>query len=67
MKLQQLKNNPLMPLIYGIEKVGLFRFSDEYYIKNFYKYKIGKKLDLSNPTTFNEKLSDKTPFVRVDL
>ena len=56
MKIKELKNNPLMPIIYGIEKIGIFRFSDKFYLQNFYKYKIGKKLDLSNPHTFNEKL-----------
>ena len=56
MKLNRLKNNPLMPFIYGIEKMGLVRFSDEFYLKNFYKYKFGKSLNLSNPITYNEKL-----------
>lgn len=30
--------------------------SDEEYLKKMYKFKMGKKLDLENPKTFNEKL-----------
>ena len=45
-----------MPIIYLINKYGFFNFSDEFYIKNFYRYKFGKKLDLDNPKTFNAKL-----------
>ena len=56
MKLLQIINNPIMPIIYLINKYGFFNFSDEFYIKNFYRYKFGKKLDLDNPKTFNEKL-----------
>ena len=32
------------------------RLSDEEYLKKFYKYSIGRDLNLENPQTFNEKL-----------
>ena len=36
---------------------GLFKgMSDEKYLKKLYKIRMGKKLDLTNPQTFNEKL-----------
>lgn len=56
MKIKQLFNNPIMPIIFLIDSFGIHRFSDEFYLKNFYKFKLGKKLDLNNPKTFNEKL-----------
>lgn len=38
-------------------KLGLYnRISDENLLKKLYKIEMGKKLDLSNPVTFNEKL-----------
>lgn len=42
-------------LIY-LNNKGIFRISDKAYLKLLYKYKTGKKLDLKNPKTFNEKL-----------
>lgn len=40
--------------------------SDEEYISRFFKIKMGKKLDLSNPITFNEKLNYLKLFDRND-
>lgn len=45
-----------MTFMYLIEKLNIYRFSDEKYIKEFYKYKLDKKLNLDNPKDFNEKL-----------
>lgn len=35
---------------------GILRLPDDLYLKIFYKKKIGKKLNLKNPQTFNEKM-----------
>lgn len=35
---------------------GIVRLPDDLYLKIFYKKKIGKKLNLKNPQTFNEKM-----------
>lgn len=39
-------------VIYGIGKL----IPDEVWIRSVYRKKMGKKLDLDNPKTFNEKL-----------
>ena len=55
-RLLSVLKNPKKILFY-IESKGFFNFlSDERYIKFFYKLNLGKKLDLKNPKTFNEKL-----------
>lgn len=53
-------------ILLKLDNLGLYRLSDEKYLKMYYKYKIGKKLDLDNPKGFNEKLQwlklhDKNP------
>lgn len=55
-KIKKGVSNPLatMILLFGFEK---FKFiSDEKYLSIMYKFYMGKKLDLDNPKTFNEKL-----------
>lgn len=55
-KVKKAAKNPLAVaiLLLGFEK---FKFiSDKMYISVMYKYYIGKKLNLENPRTFNEKL-----------
>ena len=48
------------PIYYGIVAIGrILKGSanmDTWYLKLLYKYKLGKKLDLKNPKTYNEKL-----------
>lgn len=40
-----------------LNKLSITRYlSDEFYIKNQYELRLGKKLNLQNPQTFNEKL-----------
>lgn len=50
-----LKNPKLLFLTFGHRELLNF-ISDEKYLKTAYKIKFGKKLDLDNPQTFNEKL-----------
>ena len=40
-----------------ISKVPPFIFPDEPYLKLLYRLKLGEKLNLNNPQTFNEKLN----------
>ena len=47
--------NPKLFLIVPLTKLS-FLFSDELYLKTNFRLKMGKKLDLKNPQTFNEKL-----------
>ena len=58
--LQKIKkgiNNPEL-IVSEINRRGLLRFlSDEQWVRFMYKIKFGKKLNLENPQTFNEKLS----------
>ena len=43
--------------MFFLESKGFFDFlSDEQYLKFFYKLNLGKKLNLINPATFNEKI-----------
>lgn len=48
--------NPEMFLIKPLTKFSKF-FSDEFYVKTNFRLRMGKKLDLINPQTFNEKLN----------
>ena len=33
-----------------------FLFNDDFYLKALYRFEMGKKLNLTNPITYNEKL-----------
>jgi len=47
----------IIHLIWRLQKINFFNsWSDEKYLKFIYKIRIGKKLNLNNPKTFNEKL-----------
>ena len=52
--LKYLKNPKL--LLLKLDQNGIVRLKDEEYIKLLYESIFGKKLDLDNPQTFNEKL-----------
>lgn len=55
-KIKKYLSNPRLIIIYLMNK-GLFNFlPDKIYLKWKYKLYLGKKLDLDNPKTFNEKL-----------
>ena len=55
-KIQTVLNNP-KALFYGLGSRGYLRsLPDKLYLKMMYYLKMGKKLDLKNPLTFNEKL-----------
>lgn len=55
-KFNKIKNDPTL-LIGLMNSKGLFRFmSDEHWVKFMYRVKLGKKLNLENPQTYNEKL-----------
>ncbi len=54
-KIEDIIKNPLRIVIY-LNKIGFKVLNDEHYLKVLYKLKLNKKLDLSNPQTFNEKL-----------
>lgn len=52
-----MKKNLLQRLIGKAESKGMFNWmSDEKYLKLIYWSRLGKKLDLKNPNTYNEKL-----------
>ena len=58
-KLYKLKNyikNPSKIIQYLMKKNCFWFLNDKSYVKLLYKLETGKKLDLSNPKTFNEKL-----------
>lgn len=56
MKLLEAIKNPKR-VLYLIAMRGGFKFiNDELYLKIIYRYTMGKKLNLDNPITFNEKL-----------
>lgn len=67
MKLIKIVNNPIMPLIYVTDKLGLIEYSDLFYLNNFYRFKFGKKLNIKNPVSFNEKLQWLKIYDRNDL
>lgn len=59
--------NPKLVLFY-LESKGLFNFlPDKRYLKLFYKLRIGNKLNLDNPKTFNEKLQWLKLYNRKDI
>lgn len=43
-------------LVVILDSRNIIRFPDSVYLKALYKYKLGYKLNLNNPSTFNEKL-----------
>ena len=43
-------------LLYYMDRLGLIRLDDKEYLKLQYEHKLGKKLDIDNPSTFNEKM-----------
>lgn len=56
-KLKKTIENPNLPLLFLLSKPWVSRlFSDKAYLKLKYRLIMGKKLDLENPKTFNEKL-----------
>ena len=55
-KLIKVAKDPKKILIYAIGKGALSCLNDESYLRIFYRLSMNKKLDLSNPQTFNEKL-----------
>lgn len=53
-------------VLYYLDRIGLYRMDDEKYIKMQYEIKVGKRLNLNPPKTFNEKiqwlkLNDRNP------
>lgn len=55
-KIQRILHNPAL-LFLTLGQRGFFNWmSDEQYLKIAYRIRMGKKLDLDNPKTFNEKL-----------
>ena len=55
-------------ILFYLESKGFFNFlSDEKYLKFFYKLNMGKKLNLENPKTFNEKLQWLKLYDRKDI
>ena len=54
-KLGKLLKHPFMLLI-KMDNLKLLKLDDRIYLKILYKYIMNKKIDLSNPLTFNEKL-----------
>lgn len=50
-----LKHNPLEIVAYGFMKTATF-LPDELYLKILFRLKMGERLDMNNPTTFNQKL-----------
>lgn len=51
-----LKKNPMRVLVYLVDNKLFNWLPDDVYLKIVYYFRIGKKLDLVNPITFNEKL-----------
>ena len=54
-KIKDYIKNP-MNILVGLDRKGIIRISDELYLKTIYKNHFGKRLNLKNPKTFNEKL-----------
>lgn len=54
-KVKMFLKKPLWIVLY-LSNHGFRVFSDEKYLKIVYKLKLNKKLNLNNPTTYNEKL-----------
>ena len=55
MKIVECIKNPIY-LVIILSRKKIIKLSDESYLKLMFKYRLGKKLDLNNPQTFNEKL-----------
>ena len=43
-------------ILLGLDRMKLIKLNDAFYLKIIYYQTFNKKLDLSNPKTFNEKL-----------
>ena len=43
-------------IVFYLDNKGIIKLNDKLYLKLMFKYRFGKKLDLNNPQTFNEKL-----------
>ena len=57
MKYMKFIKRSLNHLKWMLDKVGFFNcLSDEAYLKFCYRFRIGKKLNLDTPKTFNEKI-----------
>ena len=41
---------------FNLDKLGIYRMDDKEYLKILYEIVMGKRLELDNPQTFNEKL-----------
>ncbi len=59
-------HNPRRILLFFLEKVGIRKMNDEDYAHIIYEFKFGRKINLDNPMTFNEKiqwlkLNDRNP------
>lgn len=54
-KLLKIIKNPKFILL-KLDQMKIIRLSDKVFIKWCYEYKVGKKLNLDNPTNFNEKI-----------
>lgn len=54
--LRRLRNDPVSIYMHYYEKVFGRILPDELYLKLYFRIKMHKRLDLKNPTTFNEKL-----------
>lgn len=54
-KIQSFKENPKRLFSYFLKKTA-FLYPDRLFLKMMFPLKMGKKLDLNNPLTFNEKL-----------
>lgn len=54
--LQRIKNEPRYPFMYMLNRGDLTYLSDKEYLELYFKYVMGKKLNLEEPKTFNEKL-----------
>ena len=66
-KIIKFLKNPKL-ILFFLKRAGFFDFlSDEYYIKFFYWIKFGKKLNLKNPQTFNEKIQWLKLYDRKDI
>lgn len=65
-KLNILLKNPLIVLCF-LDLHGVIRLRDETYLHILYKAKMGNKLNLENPRTFNEKLQWLKIYDRKDI
>lgn len=64
--LKRIKNKIINYLII-LNNKGIVKINDRFYIKFYYKYRTGKKLNLKNPLTFNEKLQWLKLYDRKDI